>query len=183
MVKKRVIVIAAALALAAVAGLLLHFAGKEYVYRFSEAQLQQKLGERLPLTRRFLVFFEVTLSQPRLHLQDGADRVAMGIDVALGLGNNGPLGGSIDVSGGVRYDGGLGAFFLTDPVIERVAVQGIPEKYAGKAREALTMALAAYYAERPIYTLNATDARQAAGRLVLRKVGIENRELVVTLGL
>ena len=99
------------------------------------------------------------------------------------MGSVGPLGGSVDVSGGVRYDSGRGAFFLTEPVIERVAVQGIPEKYAGKAREALTMALAAYYAERPIYTLNATDARQAAGRLVLRKVDIENRELVVTLGL
>ena len=143
MVKKRVIVIAVVLALAAVAGLLLHFASKEYVYRFSEAQLQRKLGERLPLTRRFLAFFEVTLSQPRVHLREGADRVAMGIDVALGLGSVGPLGGSVDVSGGVRYDSGRGAFFLTDPVIERVAVQGIPEKYAGKAREARQMAFPA----------------------------------------
>ena len=42
MVKKRVIVIAVVLALAAVAGLLLHFAGKEYVYRFSAAQLQRQ---------------------------------------------------------------------------------------------------------------------------------------------
>jgi hypothetical protein len=93
------------------------------------------------------------------------------------------LGGTIDASGEIKYVQATGEFFLTDPVIERLAVQGIPDAYAGKVSSALTKAVAAYYADHPIYSLRATDAKHAAARLVLKNVVVENHELVVTLGL
>jgi hypothetical protein len=43
--------------------------------------------------------------------------------------------------------------------------------------------LAKYCVDRPVYTLKAGDVKRAAARLVLRGVTVENRELVVTLGL
>ncbi len=43
--------------------------------------------------------------------------------------------------------------------------------------------MAKYYEENPIYTLRVTDAKQAAARMVLKDVIIENKELVVTLGI
>ena len=181
---KKAVLGLSALVLVAVVALVYHFSGKEFVFRFTEAQLQQKLDERMPWSRTFLVIFPVTLSRPLVHLAEGSNRVNAGMEFQIKLSNESkPIGGSVFVSGGLRYDTAKGAFFLTDPKIEQSAVQGISEKYVNKANEVLTLALAAYFAQHPIYTLSVTDAKQAAGRAALKSVKVENRELVVTLGL
>ncbi len=59
----------------------------------------------------------------------------------------------------------------------------MPEKYTDKVNKALTKALASYYATHPIYTLKTTDTKQAAVKLVLKDVYIENKELVIKLGI
>ena len=167
-------------------GLYYYFAGKEYVYQFTEAQLQQKLSAKLPLSRRYLFIFEVTLDHPRVSLVDGADRVAAGLDVILNIHVNDspvPLGGTLDVSGGVSYDAEQGAFFLTAPVIEKLQVQGIPAQYTNKASQVLAKALGDYYRTHPLYTLSPTRAKQAAARLVLKDVEVRDQTLIVTLGI
>ena len=94
-----------------------------------------------------------------------------------------PLGGSIDVSGGVKYQNENGQFFLTDPKIENVSIQGIPKKHIKKANVALTKALGSYYAKHPIYSLKSTDIKQAATTTILKDVYIQQRELVIILGI
>jgi hypothetical protein len=184
--KKRIVTIFILLVVAFVGGGYYYFSGREYVFRFSENQIREKLSTKLPLTKAYLLIFEVTLDNPRVSLLDKSKRVNAGLDVVLNvrIGNEPrPLGGTIDASGEIKYVQATGEFFLTDPVIERLAVQGIPDAYAGKVSSALTKAVAAYYADHPIYSLRATDAKHAAARLVLKNVVVENHELVVTLGL
>ncbi|MFA6986659.1 MAG: DUF1439 domain-containing protein [Arenimonas sp.] len=118
-----------------------YFFGREYVFRLTEAQLQQRLEESLPIARSYL-----------------------------------------DVEGGIKYVPVQGQFFLTDPVIERLELQGVPPKHAGSARAAMTRAIAEYYSTHPIYSLKATDVNQAAARLMLRDVIVERQTLVLTLG-
>lgn len=183
--KKLLIALAIALLLAIVAGYS-YFAGKQYVFRFTQSQLQEKLNARMPLKRSYLLLFEVTLDRPRIALVNGTDRVAAGLDLLLNVrvGNEPkPLGGTIDVSGSVRYAAQTGEFFLDDPRIEQFSVQGIPEKHAAKARSAIAKAVAVYYAEHPIYQLKVTDIQQAAARLVLQKVEVVDQTLVLTLGI
>ena len=170
----------------AVGGTVYYFSGKEYIFRFSANQIQEKINAKLPLTKSYLFIFQVTLDKPRVALEDRSRRVKAGLDIVLNIqaGNEPkPLGGSVDVSGGVRYSPQTAEFFLTDPIIERLAVQGVPELYTQKVNSVLTQALAEYYASHPIYTLKATDTKQAAARLVLKDVIIDKGELVVTLGL
>jgi hypothetical protein len=169
-----------------VAGTIFYFAGKEYVFRFSESEIQETLEKNLPLTKTYLFIIEVTLKTPRVQLENGSNRVNAGLDIELNITvdqNSKPLGGSIDVSGGVRYASDTGQFFLTDPNIEQLQIQGLSDEYADKANRALTKALAEYYSEHPIYKLSANDAKQLAVRMVLKNVIVENRELVITLGL
>ena len=171
---------------AVVMAVFYYFSGQEYVFRFTQAQLQEKLNTKLPQTKTYLLIFQVTLDQPRVALTNGSKRVGAGLDILLNLqvGNaTKPLGGSVDVSGGIRYTAATGEFYLDDPVIERLRVQGIPELYATRVNTALTKALAEYYQEHPIYSLKATDTKQAAARLVLKDVRVENQELVVTIGI
>ena len=174
------------LLIAAVVGTYFYFSGKEYIFRFSENQIHEKLAQKLPLTQKYLLIFEVTLDNPRVTLTNGSDRVSAGLDIILNIWvnkNTKPLGGTIDASGGVEYVSEKGEFFLTDPVVEHFAVQGIPDKYTEQVNKVLTKALNKYYETHPIYTLRPTDLKHAAARLILKNVIIENQQLIVTLGI
>ncbi len=88
-------------------GTYLYFQGKEYTFRFTEAELQEELATRLPLSKTYLFIFEVLLDDPRLALVEGSDGVDAGLDVTVNIKINDeplPLGGELDVSGGVRYE-------------------------------------------------------------------------------
>jgi hypothetical protein len=163
-----------------------YFSGKEYEIRLTEEQIRAKLSERMPIRKDYLIIFEVILDNPRVSLVDGTNRIAGGLDVVLNIGLKSeklPLGGTLDVSGGVRYEPDTGRFFLTEPVIERFAVQGVPEQYTEKVNKVLTKALGEYYSNHPIYTLSAFDLKQGAARLLLKSVVIESKQLVITLGI
>ena len=168
-----------------VVGAYLYFVGKEYEYRFSESDIQNTLEKSLPLTKTYLFIIQVTLKNPRVELENGSSRVNAGLDVVFNItvGQNlEPLGGSVDVSGGVRYVSEAGKFFLTGPNVEHLQIKGVSDLYTDKVNEALSKALSEYYLENPIYTLNAFDAKQAAARMVLKNVIVENQDLVITLG-
>jgi len=119
-------------------------------------------------------------------LVNGSDRVRAGLDVALNVrvGEQPlPMGGSLDASAGIRYDPKAGQFFLTQPKIEHLNLQGVPEQYAPLVAVALSKALETYCADHAIYTLRASDAKQLAARLVLKSVAVKQQQLVVTLGI
>ena len=183
--RRRIVAITVIIA-ASLIGAYYYFAGKEYVFQLSETQLQQKLSERLPIQKKYLFIVEVILDNPRMMLVNGSNRVNAGLDVTLNIYIDNdplPLGGSIDMSGGIRYDAEAGSFYLTDPIVENLKIQGIPNKYAEHINKALTKALAEYYSERPIYTLSSLDIRQATTKIILKDVRVKNKELIMTLGI
>ena len=86
-----------------IGGALLMASKSDYEYRFTESELQEKLGERLPLTKKYLYVFDVTLDEPRVDLTEGSERIAAGIDVVLNIN----LGSSTTPLGRLRrYVGG-----------------------------------------------------------------------------
>jgi hypothetical protein len=127
----------------------------------------------------------VTLQQPRITLHDGSERVALGVDVVLNIRAGEqpqPLGGRIDIESAIRYESGAGQFFLTDPEIRRLDVQGIPDKYTAKVQELVRTELGNQFARYPVYTLSLANAKTATARLILRRVEIDHGVLVLTLG-
>ncbi len=91
-------------------------------------------------------------------------------------------GGQIS-SGGVRYEAADGQFFLTEPAIENLGIQGVPAKYTAKVNSVLTKAIGEYYLDRPIYTLKDSDVKNAAAKLLLKTVIVKDQVLIVTLGI
>jgi hypothetical protein len=182
----RNILIALALAIiAVVAGAYGYYSGKEYVIRLTEAELQAKLDQRFPIRRDVLFVVQIDLSNPRVHLLEGSNRVAIGIDVVLNFrlrDQAKSFGGSIDVDGGLRYEAFKGRFFLTDPHIQALRVDGIPEKYRTEVEKVVHGAISEAMNKGPIYTLSA-DAGQLLARLLLKSVVVRDRELVITLGI
>ena len=153
--------------------------------RLTEAELLKAVSRKLPFERTYLHIFDVRLDSPRISLIEGSNRIKVGLDaeVEAKLGDKPPLYGSADASGAVRYDPSEGAFYIVDPEIEALAVDGLPPNIADRIDAALTKAFKTFFKKRPIYRLKETDTKQAAARLALKDVAVENGELVLTLGL
>jgi hypothetical protein len=186
MSQRRSVISAILLIAVAAGGAYYYFYSRRYVYRFTEAQLQEALSQRLPFTKTYLLIFQVTLDHPRVNLANGSDRVQAGLDITLNVhmaDDRSAIGGSIDASGGIRYDPKVGQLFLTQPKIERLELQGAPEQYTSRASAAISKALDTYCADHAIYTLNTSRAKEVAARLVLKSVTVEEHQLVVTLGI
>lgn len=167
-------------------GAYFYFSGKEYSIRLTEPVIQTKLAEKLPITKTYLLIFQLTLSNPRVQLNNGSSSVNAGLDVVLNITigeNSKPLGGTVDVSGGIRYAAENGQFFLTNPKIENVEIQGIKPKYTNKVNASVTKFLNEYYEKNAIYTLKSSDKKQAVAKMILKNVIVENKELVITLGI
>jgi hypothetical protein len=183
---KKILIILGVVVLLGAAGAYYYFHGKEFVVRISQAQLQEKLNAKLPLTETYLFIIDVTLTNPRVHLVNGSERINGGLDVVLDLRwgkDSKQFTGTVDFSGGIKYMPEEGKFFLIDPVIDKLEVQGVPDEYAEKVKSGLTKALTRYYSLNPVYSLQATSGKELAAKFVLKKVVVENGELVLTLGL
>lgn len=182
----KIVVAVVGILLLAAAAAFFYFSGKEYTVRIPEEEIREKMNEKLPLTKTYFIFLDLTLDNPRVELKEGSNRVHAGLDATLNIKlnkNPKPLGGTIDASGGVEYRRESGEFFLTDPVIENLAIQGIPEKHTDKVKEAASKLLTKWYSENPIYSLSSLDTKRAAAKMLLKSVLVENKELVITLGI
>ncbi len=183
---KKNLLIAAVVILLLLIGAYFYFSGKEYSVRLTELEIQTKLAEKLPITKTYFFIFQLTISNPRVRLENGSSSVNAGLDVVLNItvGENlKPLGGTVDVSGGIRYASENGEFFLTNPKIENFEIQGINPKYTNKVNASITKFLNEYYEKNAIYTLNYSDSKQTVARMILKDVIVDNKELAITLGI
>jgi hypothetical protein len=172
--------------IAAAVGAFLLLRGEEYEVRLTQEQIQERLDQIFPVTKRHLLVFEVTYRNPRVTLSEGSDRIRFSIDAELGnlTTNAGErLSGSCEIVTGLRYDAEQYAFFLVDPTIEKLALAGLPIGMTPKVEQALRATAEEVLASRPVYTLRPTDLKKTAARAVLKSVEVESGQLVITLGL
>lgn len=169
-----------------IAAAYFYFSDREYVITIPEAEIAEKLNQKLPMEKTYLLVFKVTLDNPRVDLIAGSNRINLGLDIQLNIHINGdskPLGGKIDASGSLQYKPEDGAFYLVDPVIENLTLQGVPEKHIDKTSKVIQQALVHFYSTRPVYKLKRSDIKQSFTRLVLKKLEVQNEVVVVTLGI
>ncbi|SDZ89566.1 DUF1439 domain-containing protein [Microbulbifer marinus] len=182
----RVIAVIAAALLALAVAAYLFYSGKEYTVKIPEAEIQQNLAKGLPVSKSYLTIFELTLDNPRVDLVEDSGRIVAGMDVALRIDatdDKRVFRGSVDISGLPHYVPATGEFHLQDLKIDRLSLEGLPDKQTERTRMVIEAALKEYYRRHPIYTLKATDIRQLAARLTLRRVSVEGDDLIIVLGI
>jgi len=170
----------------AVGGAYLYFSNKEFVISITEHQIRNKVAQKLPITKTYLLLFDITLLNPRIDLENGSNRINGGMDVKIGVkfnGKNREVSGMIDISGGLKYVSGEGDFYLTDTQIETLFVQGVPEKYEQKVVETLKVFVSDYFNKNPVYSLKASDLKQAAAKMILKSIVVEDEKVVVSMGI
>ncbi len=160
--------------------------GKRYQLKLTEQQIQEKLDAKFPIERGTRSLLILTLSEPDVALAEGADRIAFGlkasVDIKVG-GKNLSLRGTGRVNAGLRYEPDDHSFYLIEPLIESLNIQGVPVLFVNKVNGTAAKLLNERIDNHPIYTLRRDDLKQSAARLVLEDVTVEDGRLVITLGL
>lgn len=90
------------------------------------SKMQAGVEKRFPLDNRAMALFDIHLTNPRLSLQAGADRVNLALDVAVAP----PFlqqswRGSMVLSGRLSIDAARGAVFLNDPQLDAMHIDGV----------------------------------------------------------
>ncbi len=187
MSRARIGLVAGIVLLAALlAALALYLHGKRLSVRITEAQIREQLATRFPMERTSLLLLRWTLSDPQVTFLPRRQRVVVGLDARLDArldGQRDTLGGRIEVETALRYDAGRGAFFLVDPVVTGLAIDGIPEAHVMRVQNSARGLLAEAFGQFPVYTLRRADLVQGTARRVLQDVRIEDDAIVAELGL
>ena len=183
---KKSLSITAIIIVVALLGTFVYFKGKRYQVIIPQEKIDLKLSERFPATKNYLIIFNITYSNPQVTLLEDEDRVQVGLDATLNIRlNNEPkeLGGGVTLTSGIRYDSDAQEFFLDDAIFDRLDIQGIPEKWLEKVAEVASEAAKEFVQSKPVYRLEAKDAKTAAAKLLLKDFEVREQAIHVTLGL
>ena len=131
----------------------------------TQAQLQQLLSRRFPLTRRVLEIFDVTVSAPRLRLLLESNRIATDFDV----GSTDRLlraqhTGTLALSFGLRFEATDNTLRVTQVRIERLQIDGAPAPLQRQLERIGTLVAEQALDDQVIHTLRAKDVEALQGR-------------------
>lgn len=183
--KKTLTILLIVLALAA-GGTFLYFKGKRYEVMITQDKIDAGLSERFPATKKYLLIFSITYSNPQVTLLEDEDRVQVGLDATLNIRLNGEpkeLGGGATVTSGIRYDSDTQEFFLHDAEFTRLEIEGIPDKWLDQVTEIASKAAREFIETKPVYKLEAKDAKTTAAKLLLKGFEVRDQAIYVTLGI
>ena len=154
--------------------------------RITQEHIDKALAKKFPKQKNYLVLLQATFLNPRASLLPEQEKIRLGADVdvrLLGTSEDDALTGSLDVLTAVRYEPATRSFFLDDPTIEKLAIQDLPDKYVSLLSN-LALEFARDSVENTsVYTLDESEAKEAAAGLLLRKIEIRSDAIHVTLGL
>lgn len=101
----------------------------ERTVNVSEAQLQQKLNERLATPISLLKIFDVNLSNSIVKFDGKTGRMITRLDTSLtSLLSEKALVGKLDISGKLRFDVATNSVVLDDPKVENLNLDGLDAK-------------------------------------------------------
>lgn len=180
--KKLIVILILLLVLAG--GAFYYLQDKEYVVTLSEEDLQEQLDEAFPVEQQHLVLLTLRLTDPKVQLVEGAERVHYEMRASVDLGPVArQLSGAGRISGRLRYDPDRRQLYLHESTVEALDIDGVPEEYEGRVREAATIAAREHLNRHPVYTLDEELMERLPGAVELRSIQVVDGELRVGFGL
>ena len=183
---KKKISIALIIVAVVLGGVFLYFKGKRYEVVITQGQIDSALAEKFPATKKYLLIFSLTYSNPQVTLLEDEDRVQVGLDATLNIRiNDEPteLGGGATVTSGIRYDNETQEFYLDEAEFDRLDVQGIPEQWLKQVTSIASKAAKDFIETKPVYRLGAKDAKTTAAKMLLKGFEVRDQAIYVTLGI
>ena len=183
---KKALTIAAIVLVLAFAGAFIYLKGKRYEIVIPQEKIDASLAKRFPASKSYLLIFTITYSNPQVTLLPGENRVQVGLDATLDLrltDESKNLGGGATVTAGVRYDNENQEFYLDKAHFDRLEIQGVPEELLEKVTEYASKTAREFIETKPIYRLEAKDAKTTAVKMLLKDFEVREQAIYVTLGI
>jgi len=154
--------------------------------RISESQINAALTKQFPVSQTLLGVLKLSYENPKVTLPPGADRILLAVDANLSLsllpgGKN--LAGTCLFDSGVRYDPSSASFFLADPRIQKLEIQGLPQDQVARVTQAALQLGKTQLEATPIYTLDTSDPTLQAAQRFVKDVRVKNGAVEILLGL
>ena len=145
------------------------------------AQLQDAMARKFPFNSRYLELVDVRLTNPRLSLQPGTNRLITTMDASIAPPFTGKSWtGSFSMSSFLKVDPARRALMLDDPHMENVAIDGLSGPYADRITKAVGLIAEQLLQHTPLYTFDEQDFRYAGTQFLPTKINTTSSGLVVT---
>ena len=157
-----------------------HAKALSYTLEISEAELQEKLSQIMPLEKKKL-FISVIFSHPKIDLAVGNNQIGFytQIDVVAPGGINST--GSAKIKGSLSYEGSQGAFYFKNPVLVDMQLRDIPNVYLPSIKEIAQLIINNKLSSIALYKLKNDDLEQSLLKYTLKSIVVENRQLLIEL--
>ena len=185
MKRRSLILVICALALV-LAGSAWYFHDKRLVAVITQKQIDEALQSKFPITKKHLLLFQITYSNPHVTFLPETNRIEVGMDAVLNIKfreQSKNMSGTAVATTGLSYRSETYQFFLSEPEIKKLSIQGIPQQYVDKVTSLASNTVSEYLQKHPIYTLKAKDMKTATVKLLLKDVQVKSNEVHATLGL
>lgn len=149
---------------------------------FTAPQLQRYLDNSFPRDFDKLGgLVSARLSNPRISLPAGDDRLRIDFDVGLDAMGSGMRNGRFALASALRYDPSTQGLHLQNPELLSVEVPGSGALLQGGTRELLNTVLVEYARQQPVYRLDSELLRKLPAGKRIVSTEIENGLVVVRL--
>lgn len=148
----------------------------------SEAQLQQKLNERLAIPISLLKIFDVNLSNSTVKFDSVTGRMNTTLDTQLTSQlSDKILTGKLGISGKLRFDAATSSIVLDDTKVESLNLDGLDSKY-GEFFNLIAQKLGGEMLNGlPLYTVKPEDLKVGSTQYNPKDMQITNKGLQITL--
>jgi hypothetical protein len=145
------------------------------------ARLQDAMSRKFPFDRRYLELFDVRVTNPRLALQPDGNRVLTTMDASIMPPfTRRAWQGSFTLSGTLQLDPARRAVILTEPRMERLAVDGVDSASNSQIARIAGLLAEQIVKDVSLYTFDANDFRYAGVNWLPTKITTKSNALVVT---
>jgi len=151
-----------------------------YTVEITQKEIQSMVASIFPIKQQ-LPFVSTTLSDPRIHILRGNNRLRLSVAVSTAFSNNITSSGVAEIEGEVDYDSVKGEFYLRQPTITKLQFDQLPQEYEQQARSVVSGLTQQSLPIIVIYRLDEKDIKQAVTRRVLKGISVKDGKLVADL--
>jgi hypothetical protein len=190
--KVKLILLVGAIAIAGIASVyFLILKDQPIKIALTQDELQKRLNEKIPYRKKKLLLIATILTRidkASVYLPEKANRIGVKLDVGITLEGDKPsetamrwYKANLDIHSSVVYRGDQHTFYMKDPFIEQIHIEGIPALYSKKLKKTMNKAVKDYLTTVPVYKLKPEDFKKSLTRALLKDVEVKNNQLVLTL--
>lgn len=151
-----------------------------YTLEISEAKLQNKVSEMMPLKKNKF-YFTVTLSEPEIELFEGSNEIGIFTHIEL-VGPREVRGyGRAKITGSLSYHAEAGAFFFKNPKIVQLEIDKVSEKYVPHVKAIVQLVSSKMLEKRPVYRLKDNNLKHKFAKAMLQSVSVKDKKLLLEL--